>query len=532
MSQIKEPTEEQKDIINDDGNIVVTARPGSGKTFTIVEKIKIISESLYDYQGIIAISFTRKASQELELRCKNSGAKRKQSFYGTIDSFYINQIIIPFSRHITKSLVRFDIKTSVNDVAEYKPLLNIKYSLTTELETLLIRSLKQGYIFLDICGETALYLLMHIKEAQEYLIAKFTHIFIDEYQDCGGIQHKIFMFLVNLGVTGIAVGDINQAIYAFSNRYPKYLISLLTNSQFTPYEITRNHRCHKSISDYSLKLLGIDVKNTKTEKRVYKVNLNGDESDIAKLIGKYIPGIKEKYGVNKNNQIAVLCRSNSTIKRVFDNIGIPCKVFENTELDCLNAQWARFFNDFLQCYYDTNIYAVDFVEKYFNEEIEYKNYHKALILVDNIFHLAEQQLSDGIDSIIKLAKMVYPEHENSEVVGILKNILTSDEKLKSYAPAQENEVNILSLHKSKGLEYDIVFHMDLYRFIMPPYNFNEEDYEQALNLHYVGITRAKQVCYIMQGTLRHNSSGVIKSAEESEFLYINNLDSCRRNVKW
>ena len=34
---IKEPTEEQDKILSHEGNIVVTARPGSGKTYTVVE---------------------------------------------------------------------------------------------------------------------------------------------------------------------------------------------------------------------------------------------------------------------------------------------------------------------------------------------------------------------------------------------------------------------------------------------------------------------------------------------------------------
>ena len=40
MSNKKEPTKEQQRIIDDDGNVAVIANPGSGKTFTIVEKIK------------------------------------------------------------------------------------------------------------------------------------------------------------------------------------------------------------------------------------------------------------------------------------------------------------------------------------------------------------------------------------------------------------------------------------------------------------------------------------------------------------
>ena len=153
---------------------------------------------------------------------------------------------------------------------------------------MLLTSLSDGYIFLDICGETALYILGHVKEAQEYLVSKYTHIFVDEYQDCGYIQHKIFMFLINLGMIGVAVGDINQAIYAFSNRYPKYLIELLNNKEFTSYEITKNHRCHKSISDYSLKLLGVNITDKEQDKRVYKVNINGDEKDIANSIAIYL----------------------------------------------------------------------------------------------------------------------------------------------------------------------------------------------------------------------------------------------------
>ena len=117
MSNKKEPTKEQQRIIDDNGNVAVIANPGSGKTFTIVEKIKVISEQLQSYQGVVAISFTNKASDELRLRCRNQGISVKQSFFGTIDKFYINQIIIPFARHITHKLPEFDIKNDKNYAA-------------------------------------------------------------------------------------------------------------------------------------------------------------------------------------------------------------------------------------------------------------------------------------------------------------------------------------------------------------------------------------------------------------------------------
>lgn len=83
----KEPTQEQHSIINYPGNIVVTAKPGSGKTYTVVEKIIKVLPSLPDYKGVIAISFTNKASDELKKRCNKNGVYAKQSFLEQLISF-------------------------------------------------------------------------------------------------------------------------------------------------------------------------------------------------------------------------------------------------------------------------------------------------------------------------------------------------------------------------------------------------------------------------------------------------------------
>lgn len=55
---VKEPTPEQQAVLNYDENIVITARPGSGKTYTVVEKIATVLPILPDFMGVIAISFT------------------------------------------------------------------------------------------------------------------------------------------------------------------------------------------------------------------------------------------------------------------------------------------------------------------------------------------------------------------------------------------------------------------------------------------------------------------------------------------
>lgn len=209
----KEPTLEQQAILNYDNNIVVTARPGSGKTYTVVEKIATVLPLLPDFRGIIAISFTNKASDELKNRCRQHGIDAKRSFFGTIDKFYISEIIIPFASHLTGNMPDYSIVDKISSEEQYVDLQEAAFPFSLKQEKLLLAALTEGIIFLELTGETALYILKKVPGALKYIKSRYTHIFIDEYQDCGATQHKTFLILVESGLTGIAVGDINQAIF-------------------------------------------------------------------------------------------------------------------------------------------------------------------------------------------------------------------------------------------------------------------------------------------------------------------------------
>lgn len=527
-------TSEQQAIIDECGNVVVTARPGSGKTFTIVEKIKIISEKLLDYQGVIAISFTKKASEELQGRCKKKNIPKKCSFFGTIDKFYISQIISPFASHITNSSKKLEVRDKIESYPEYKGLEGIKNGITEERKELLIKALKEGHIFLEISGETAKFIFDMVDDCKRYIKARYKYIFIDEYQDCGEIQHQIFLDLIDLGLVGIAVGDLHQAIYAFSNRYSKYLASLMKNPNFKHFEITKNHRCHRSISNYSLRLLGINVENLE-DKRVFKVNINGNEEKIAEAIDCTIDKIKEKYNVEKNNEIAILCRGNASAQQIDKFLKTSHKLFSENELDRYNAYWARLYSDILMCYFDDNVFSIDLVEKYIDEEINQNLFNRVYLLLNKISNLKVEELYDNIELFIKVANLIYPDYENEDINEVLKGILRDKDKLLCYKAADDSQICIMTLHKSKGLEFKVVFHLDMYRYIIPNegYRITDDDVEQALNLHYVGITRAKEVCYIMQGTQRYRKKyNDYIDAIESPFLELEGLSELRNNVEW
>lgn len=529
----KEPTKEQLEVLEYDGNTVVTAKPGSGKTFTVVEKIARVMPEMPDYQGVIAISFTNKASDELRKRCKLRGIESKQSFFGTIDKFYISQIIIPFASHLTNLMPEYEVVVdALANSPQYSGLANFKGENAPEQEALLLAALSEGKIFLEILGEIALYVLKNVPGALKYIKARYTHIFIDEYQDCGEIQHAIFLLLVSIGLKGIAVGDINQAIYGFSNRFPQYLISLIGQDNFKHIELSKNHRCHPSISEYSLCLFGVS-KQILEEKRVFRVCIQGDEANIAQNIDEKLPAIKEKYRVNHSNQIAILCRSNGTVHLLDALLKTPHKTFSDTPLDRDNSEWGRFFRDIISARFDDDVYAVDYAEQLFSEELEPRKYRKALAFCQKIFACCPDCINSIESDIVALAKLAYPQKESKDAIATLKQVLSDDTLLSSYIPASENEINLMTLHKSKGLEFDIVFHMDLYKWILPNEYGTADMQVQDLNLHYVGITRAIEACYLMNGTVRYRANrNDFVPAEPSPFLFKHGLIERRRDVLW
>ncbi len=526
------PTDEQNAVLNCDGNVVVTAKPGSGKTFTIVEKIGKVLPTLPDYQGIIAISFTNKASYELKKRCLSRGIDSKLSFWGTIDKFYISQIIIPFASHLTGIIPEYRVIESFEEDCEFNCFQNVSLQYDEKTEELILNCLKEGIIPLKLTGYIALYILYKVPDCIKFLVSRYGFIFIDEYQDCGVIQHTIFCFLVENGIIGIAVGDINQAIYGFAGRFPKYLISLISNKKFEHFELSKNHRCHESISEYSLCLYGAS-KNIPSESRVYAVTVNGSEHRIGELIDRYLTGIKHKYGIIHNRDVAILCRSNISAERISLFLNTPSKVFKETALDRDMSEWGRLFRELLLFVFDSSRFAVDFVEQYFSQEYEQKIYNEALSLCSSIFSSDISNISSQEQQILSLAQLIYPNKDCKQSIETLHTVLNNIDLLNSYLPAADEEINIMTLHKSKGLEFDAVFHMDMYEYIIPNEYGDSNSKLQDLNLHYVGITRAKKVCYIMLGNKRYRKkTNDYIVANKSPFLFLQGLKERRNDVYW
>lgn len=531
------PTTEQENIINYENNTVVIANPGSGKTFVISEKIKRILPKLLEYQGIIAISYTNKSSEELRKRSIVGGADKKASFFGTIDKFFISEIIIPFGKQLFRPSEKIELKViKKNELSENESnKIDEILTNTSKLENadFICNLFREGNIVLETVGILANFCFDNSMACRKYLRARYTHVFIDEYQDSGVFQHIMFIKLVRLGLIGIAVGDANQSIYEFSGKSSKYLLGILKSRLFKAFPLTNNKRCHNSIVKYSLSLYNIEFElYDKNDIRVLDKKIDGSEVNIVEWIDTVIPLYKTKYAIVNNSEIGILVRGNRTGEIVNKNLKEKHKYFINTTLDDEVSEWASLFRDILYFSFENNMNIIDIIEKYSQNisSANTKKISKEINLIKKLLFSETFNSENIIQKCVQIGIILKIKGNNEVPINLLKIILASRELLNSYKQASTDEVQIMTIHKSKGLEFSLVFHLDLYEWILPnKYDGKFSNFIQDINLHYVAITRAKQCCILCTSNQRTNTSGRICNANESEFLTEEGLKILRKH---
>lgn len=215
--------EEQSIVINSkDKYIVVSACPGSGKTYTLVQRLKKELESIYDYQGIIACSFTNEASDEIKNRLGNS-FDLSNSFIGTIDSFlkyiismFVNRVL--FSKEYYKKQIvisnkiylpsdiftikgkRFPNLNKINNPPYTMNEIVSDYVKSESVRKLANRYCKEEWLEKLLNSELEISFPMYLFGIKivkldifkDWFNNHFTTIYIDEAQDLNYFQHCFF----------------------------------------------------------------------------------------------------------------------------------------------------------------------------------------------------------------------------------------------------------------------------------------------------------------------------------------------------
>lgn len=197
-------TEQQQDVVYSpfDTHMLVIACAGSGKTATMLCRIKHMLEQGIEERSILLTTFTRDAANDMKNKLYDIMGYKPNITVGTIDS-------------ISKMYVeRYNKTNDLKDVSEY------------------------SYKFLAL-----------IKNSPK-LVDKFKYIFIDEFQDINAIQYQIIHAFCNLGCRLFCVGDDAQNIYSFRGSTSEYILNFQKYfSESVVKRLDHNFRSSKPIVD-------------------------------------------------------------------------------------------------------------------------------------------------------------------------------------------------------------------------------------------------------------------------------------------
>ena len=232
----------QEEIVKQQGNLIVRASAGTGKTHTMVSKIIYDIEKQHSHKVVAAITFTIKAATEIKDRLSIDTSNH---FIGTNNSFAIEEIIKPFMKDVFGKEYKVDMSTDyslkVNTFAE--GLLKVKndYLLCSYSNN------KENFIF-----QLALEILKKSAACKLYLKSKYFKIYIDEYQDCDKDMHAFFMYICEeLKIETFVVGDEKQSIYMWRGAYPQAFMGIWDRSDFSKKFMRDNFHSCQQIQNYS-----------------------------------------------------------------------------------------------------------------------------------------------------------------------------------------------------------------------------------------------------------------------------------------
>lgn len=272
---------------------VVLAGPGSGKTKTLTTAMaRALHEDVAEPRGAACITYSNECGYELEERLSGLGIERGgRVFIGTVHSFALTQIILPYGRCVLppwgknlrvasdderqeaislahaatiggnddpKKRWGFATEKRKNVVDRNEPAWRGKNpELSDFIEAYEANLRAKGRIDFDDMPLIAYQMLVEHPWICDAVRAKFPVLFVDEYQDLGHALHQMVLKLCfENGIRLFAVGDADQSIYGFNGAEPSLLMSLVERNDVTPVSLRFNYRCGKEIISASLAALG------------------------------------------------------------------------------------------------------------------------------------------------------------------------------------------------------------------------------------------------------------------------------------
>ena len=344
------------------GPELVIAGAGSGKTRVITYKIAYLLEKGYSPYGIMALTFTNKAANEMRERvCAMVGEEVASKLWmGTFHSIFARILrrhaeLIGYKSNFTiydsadsKSLISSIIKELKLDSKTYRPgqvaadISQAKNNLYSPEDYAADETIAQGNrythtpempriytMYRDRCRvagamdfDDLLFYINVLFRDNPDILAKykeyFKYILVDEYQDTNFAQHVIIRQLCAPDGRLCVVGDDAQSIYAFRGANIRNILDLKkTFPSLRTFKLEENYRSTKNILAAANSLIAANVEQIK--KNIYSNNEVGERVEVLQAYNDYEEAyaiasramqVRRKYHLNYND-IAVLYRTNA-----------------------------------------------------------------------------------------------------------------------------------------------------------------------------------------------------------------------------
>lgn len=361
----------------------------------------------------------------------------------------------------------------------------------------------------------------------------YRFILVDEYQDTNQIQYLLTKLLANKYRQITAVGDASQAIYGWRGADYRNLISFSTDFKDTKtINLEENYRSTQII---------LDAANSVIQKNgshpVLKLFTQKKSSDLIKLFEAGSEVIEAEYVADKiqfihNNlhlpykQIAVLYRMNAqsrTLEEAFLKHTIPyvliggLRFYERAEIKDILGMVRYAHNQ-------ADLISADRVEKALGKrkKVIFETHLQSI----NLKELTSIQILESLVTNSGYLNKYDPKDEDDakkienikELKSVANNFPSLNDFLENIALVQQeyslqeknkkkenrDGVRLMTLHGSKGLEFEAVFLVGFEEGILPHSRsmIEDIDIEEERRLCYVGITRAKDYLFISYATKR------------------------------
>lgn len=382
---------------------------------------------------------------------------------------------------------------------------------------------------------------------------RFSYILIDEFQDINPIQYEIIRMLSKPQDNLFVVGDDDQAIYGFRGSRPEIMLHFKDDYPDAEQILLNvNYRSKRDIVEASTRLICNNKTRFNKEVQTKNPAIDGvgiysfenrqqEYQNIISLIEQYmkIPG-------SKYNDIAILYRTNTNAGMAADKLmkaGIPFLMkekikspYESSIAKDITAYLRYAINeDNIKDFFRIMNKPVRYIRrdsvplhKFSMQELIWNNQDMKYVvqniiqMYDNLVFIkkmspyaAVNYIRKGIgydEYLLKEAKKTgkTPDKELRELDELLQRardfdtisewlnyIENYDEKLEEAKTTQEDSVQIVTMHASKGLEWPVVIIPDINEGVVPHKKaVTEAEIEEERRMFFVAMTRAKEKLFL------------------------------------